>query len=398
MRVCLALFLALVISINSLHYASGQEQVETENYCNLNFDGTQANESVKFQTSLGPRVPGSAESSALRDSIKSNLTGWAITESTHHWGGMTLTNLFATWNKGMGSEVILAAHYDTRHKAERDSNESLRNKPILGANDGASGVAVLLELARHIPTMDLQHEVTLFFTDAEDQGDDAAGYLLGAKAWAENLSSEEADEIESFVLVDMVGDAFLDLRKTTPGNMTLWNRTEGLVMHLDQTCNLHDSSYFDFDAIDGIYDDHVPALAKGIPAIDIIDTRYGENATFLGGHWHTHNDTADKVSAESLEKVGMILEAGLLKGSWLGIRQSSSLQSSDSDGDGITDRMDKCPFIPGEADDGCPEDTTQSQESNSENENAVGVIILICVVLVIGNLIWVIYADNRGEG
>ena len=94
----------------------------------------------------------------------------------------------------------------------------------------------------------------------------------------------------------------------------------------------------------------------------------------------------------------MILEVGLLKGSWLGVRQSSSLQSSDPDGDGITDGMDKCPFIPGEADDGCPEDTTQSQESNSENENAVGVIILICVVLVIGNLIWVIYADNRGEG
>ena len=134
-----------------------------------------------FQTELGPRLPGSIESAALRESIKSNLTGWHITESTHHSNGMTLTNLYATWNKGEGSTVMFAAHYDSRHKAERDWNESRRDQPIDGANDGASGVAVLLELARIIPTMNLSHEVTLFFTDGEDQGDNHSTYVLGAK-------------------------------------------------------------------------------------------------------------------------------------------------------------------------------------------------------------------------
>ena len=79
-------------------------------------------------------------------------------------------------------------------------------------------------------------------------------------------------------------------------------------------CDLKDSSYYNFELFDGIYDDHVPAHNLGIPAIDIIDTRFGEGADYLGGHWHTHNDTIDKVSADSLETVGYTLEYGLKPG------------------------------------------------------------------------------------
>ena len=132
--------------------------------------------------------------------------------------------MFATWNKGAGSTVMFAAHYDTRHKGDLDWNESMRDKPIDGANDGASGVAVLIELARHIPSMNLTHEVTLFFTDGEDQGEysNASSWILGARAWADNLTTSEADNIESFILVDMIGDSDLTLRKTKPGNPSLW--------------------------------------------------------------------------------------------------------------------------------------------------------------------------------
>ena len=77
--------------------------------------------------------------------------------------------------------VVFAAHYDTRHKADKDWNESRQDEPIDGANDGASGVAVLLELARIIPDMNLTHEITLFFTDAEDQGDNHSTYVLGLR-------------------------------------------------------------------------------------------------------------------------------------------------------------------------------------------------------------------------
>tara|TARA_B100000609_G_C17185487_1_gene419475 strand:+ start:251 stop:1423 length:1173 start_codon:yes stop_codon:yes gene_type:complete len=384
-----ALFTILFV-VQSTVSVVGLDTENTPANCLLNFDGELANQSVQFQTDLGPRTPGSAASSALRDSIKSNLSEWDITETTHHSHGMNLTNLFATWNKGAGSKVILAAHYDTRHKGDQDWNESRRDEPIDGANDGASGVAVLLEIARLIPTLNLTHEVTLFFTDGEDQGDNHSTYVLGAKAWADNLTQSEADDIESFILVDMVGDSYLTLRKTTPGNMELWNRTEDIIRYIDDVCELNDSSYFDFERFDGIYDDHVPAHELGIPAIDIIDTRYGENASFLGGHWHTHNDTADKVSADSLQKVGLILELGLITGAWLDVRVS------EIDSEEIS--VDPCLEGGNEDNTECELDSNEVDSSQDGDEMTVGVLLALCIIVVWTTLAWLGFADNRGEG
>tara|TARA_B100000530_G_scaffold327704_1_gene267769 strand:- start:163 stop:1308 length:1146 start_codon:yes stop_codon:yes gene_type:complete len=379
----IAVILALLLMSPALTKTGGQEGEEVPIGCQLSFDGDIANQSVQFQTDLGPRLPGSAASSELRESIKSNLSGWHITESTHHVNGMVLTNLFATWNKGAGSTVMFAAHYDTRHKGDLDWNESMRDKPIDGANDGASGVAVLIELARHIPSMNLTHEVTLFFTDGEDQGEygNASSWILGARAWADNLTFSEADKIESFILVDMIGDSDLTLRKTNPGNTSLWNRTENKIRYLDEVCNYGDSTYFDFEEYDSIIDDHVPADELGIPAIDIIDTRYGEGASFLGGHWHTHNDTADKVSADSLQKIGYILESGLKTGSWLNIRvqENTELEEQEQVEDNDNEEHDE----------------TSGLEAD---EMFIGVLLICCTLLVWGNLAWLIFADNRGEG
>ena len=398
MRKVIAGLLAILFAFQTSIFVTGEETEQITEECQLNFDGLNANQSVHFQTDLGPRLPGSLASASLRESIKSNLTGWHITESTHHSNGMTLTNLYATWNKGEGSTVMFAAHYDSRHKAERDWNETRRDQPIDGANDGASGVAVLLELARIIPTMNLSHEITLFFTDGEDQGDNHSTYVLGAKAWAENLSQQDADQIESFVLVDMVGDSDLTLRKTSPGNSELWNRTEQIIRNIDEVCELNDSSYFDFERVDGIYDDHVPAHNLGIPAIDIIDTRYGEGAGYLEGHWHTHNDTIDKVSAESLQTVGFILEYGLISGSWLNIRMQT-VESNDTDLDGILDSEDECPLESGDEPNGCMDNDSDTGIASQEIDDlTTGVTLALCLIIICSILIWNIYADNQGEG
>ena len=383
MRMGIAVILALLLMSPALTKTGGQEGEEAPIGCQLSFDGDIANQSVQFQTDLGPRLPGSAASSELRESIKSNMSGWHITESTHHVNGMVLTNLFATWNKGAGSTVMFAAHYDTRHKGDLDWNESMRDKPIDGANDGASGVAVLIELARHIPSMNLTHEVTLFFTDGEDQGEysNASSWILGARAWADNLTISEADKIESFILVDMIGDSDLTLRKTKPGNTSLWNRTENKIRYLDEVCNYGDSTYFDFEEYDSIIDDHVPADELGIPAIDIIDTRYGEGANYFGGHWHTHNDTADKVSADSLQKIGYILESGLKTGSWLNIRVQENTESSEQE----------------QVEDNDNEEDGETSDLEAD-EMFIGVLLICCTLLVWGNLAWLIFADNRGEG
>ena len=373
-KVAVLLFTAFIIN----QYALLSEAQSTENTdleCDLVFDRESANESISFQTSLGPRVPGSEASSDLRVSIKENLTGWRITETTHFVDGMILTNLFATWNHGLGSEVILAAHYDTRDRAERDPDENRTMEPILGANDGASGVAVLLELAKIIPSLELDHEVTLFFTDGEDQG--VTPSFLGARAWSENLTQEEADEIESFILVDMVGDADLTLTKTLPGNETLWLRTEESLETISAICEGYDLDFYDNETIHTVWDDHIYALAVDIPSIDIIDIKYGPNASAWQGYWHTHEDTADKVSAESLEKVGKLVEFGLREGVWLDVRENSEENENTA-----TNPLQ-------EADD--------SNEDITEN-TSVGFIFIGMIIIIWGNLLYLIYADNQSEG
>ncbi len=368
-----AVVFSLILLTQFSVLANANEDNNQINECNLQFNGENANESVHYQTSLGPRLPGSEASSKLRESIKSNLTDWRIVETTHHVDGMVLTNLFATWNHGLGSEVILAAHYDTRDRAEKDPDENRTMEPILGANDGASGVAVLIELARIIPSMDLDHEVTLFFTDGEDQGIQPS--FLGAKAWSENLSDEEAESIESFILVDMVGDANLTITKTVPGDVELWNRTEMAIDDISEICEDFSTEFYDNSSINGVGDDHIYAIQKGIPAIDIIDVRYGPNATAFGGYWHTHEDTDDKVSSESLQTIGRIVEYGLEQGYWLNIRENPEPENNSIDSSEVDD------------------DASVVVENTS-----VGFIFIAMIIVIWANLLYLIYADTEGEG
>ena len=314
----------------------------------LQFNGTLANQSVTWQTELGPRLPGSNASSLLRTSLSENLTslGWNVEFSSHISHEIELTNVIATWKPQNLSQnetdklgrIVLSAHYDTRNVANRDSNESLRNTPILGANDGASGVAALIELGRIIPSMNLDNEVMLLFSDAEDQGDN---YTLGAKAWADNLTGDEINRTESFILLDMIGDSDLHLTKISPStpiltqNMVLLGQKLGLSNQVDG-CNGQRSDVIWSNQSLPVFDDHVHAFYLGIPSLDIIDLAYGENAEPFEGYWHTTQDTADKVSAESLESVGRIVELGLLTGAWTSIdtpleQLEKASQSNDSE-------------------------------------------------------------------
>jgi len=293
----------------------------------LQFDGELANASVQWQVDLGPRLPGSNVSATFRDSITSDLEalGYAVTTQTHQRYNMTLTNLFARWtpNASTNGQLVLSAHYDSRNIADQDTNESNQTLPVPGANDAASGVAVLLELARHIPQMDLDHEVVLFFNDAEDQ---EQRYTLGAEAWAENLTEEQINSTHAFVLLDMIGDADLQLHNIYPGNETLKSRVIELGGHLGMVNGTMDcgglpgSDIIQYDVAVGVLDDHVHAHELGIPAIDLMDTSYGEPKPLtFGSYWHTMEDTPDKVSAESLAHVGRLVELGLRTNAFVGI-------------------------------------------------------------------------------
>ena len=292
----------------------------------LEFNGTNANASITEQVDLGPRTTGSNGSAALRTIIHAQLPQWNVANNTYTEDNITFTNVVANFGPEGTDEstprVVLVAHYDSRDVAERDPDVNRTMDPIPGANDAASGVAVLLELGRIIPFMNLDYEVELLFTDAEDQNY-SSGSLYGAKAWVNAQSDEEVNRTTAYVVVDMVGDEFLQLTHVYPGDVALWTTIAPLaaaigLMDTKEDCNGNlGRDIVNLSISTGVIDDHVPAINRGIHAIDLIDIRYGEGAEPFEGYWHTHEDTPDKVRAESLRDVGLLVELGLRSEAWI---------------------------------------------------------------------------------
>lgn len=319
----LAVLASIILASTAPVSHASFEEVEPSVVCStideLQFNGTHANASIAWQVGLGPRIPGSNASAEFRATITADLEslGYEVSKQTHERYGMELTNLFARWpsNSSSDGQLVLSAHYDSRNVADQDENESNQSLPVPGANDAASGVAVLLELARHIPHMNLEYDVVLFFNDAEDQ---QPKYTLGAEAWAENLTEDEINATHAFVLLDMVGDADLQLHDIAPGNATLKSRVVelgtslGLVNGTTSCTGEAGLDVIQYETTAYVLDDHVHAHNLGIPAIDLMDTSFGSPKPYtFGAYWHTMEDTPDKVSAESLAKVGRLVELGL---------------------------------------------------------------------------------------
>jgi glutaminyl-peptide cyclotransferase len=190
---------------------------------------------------------------------------------------------------------VLLAHYDTRPVADSDPDPLNRSRPILGANDGASGVAVLMELADVLP-VEAKVVTMLLFVDAEDSGNyNGWDWIVGSTYFVNNLTPSQKSTIRAVVLLDMIGDSSLQLPRERTS-------TPDLVDVIWQTAA--DFNYEDvFLDAPGPYliDDHRPFLDAGIPAVDIIDFTYP--------FWHTLEDTPNKCSASSLEIVGRVVEA-----------------------------------------------------------------------------------------
>jgi Zn-dependent M28 family amino/carboxypeptidase len=261
----------------------------------LVFDGDRAYQQVLNQVALGPRPTGSEAGWATGDFIKAELekAGRTAEFQEFFFKGVRGRNVIAKI-AGEGPVIILGAHYDTRPAADQDPSPTLRETWIEGANDGASGVAVLLELARVLEAEKLNNEVWLAFFDAEDRGRlEGWPFSVGARHMAENLTINP----ESVVVVDMIGDADQQLyyeQNSTPAlREEIW-AVAGRLGYADSF--IPEPKYT-------IIDDHTPFLERLIPAVDIIDFDYP--------YWHTVEDTADKVSAESLKRVGHTLQVWL---------------------------------------------------------------------------------------
>ncbi len=254
------------------------------------FDGRQAYEDVRTQLSFGPRTPGSDAHRQAGDWILLELkdAGWLTGEQISMVDGHSIRNLIA--KRGNGDPwIILGAHYDSRLAADRDTDTTKRTLPVPGADDGASGVAVLLGLARVLPEV-LSGQVWLVFFDAEDQGDlPGWEWILGSSYFADTLPGVPA----GVVVVDMVGDSDLQLYQERNSDPQLMDEIWAIAMKTGF------NRQFLPEYKHQMLDDHLPFLERGIPAVLLIDFDYP--------WWHTTADTLDKVSAASLNAVGETL-------------------------------------------------------------------------------------------
>jgi glutaminyl-peptide cyclotransferase len=250
------------------------------------FDGQRAFEDVKFQVGLGPRTMGSNAHEVVANWIISDLRNlnWKVDTQETVISGVAIKNIIAT--KGSGTTwVILASHYDSRSFADNDPNPQNRKLPVLGANDGASSVAVLLELGRVIPRS-VDKQICLVFFDAEDNGNVyGSGWDLGSQYFVSELNGKP----DSVVILDMIGDKNLNIYMERNSNPDLNTEIWGVASKLGYSQFIQTYKY-------NLIDDHTPFIQAGIRAVDVIDFDYP--------YWHTVNDTLDKVSSESLKVVG----------------------------------------------------------------------------------------------
>ncbi len=261
------------------------------------FDGARAFAHVEAQMAFGPRPTGSEAAQQTAAYILAELErmGWITERQPFEYQGVAAQNLIGRAGSEGGPVLLVGAHYDTRRRADRDPANP--DQPVPGANDGASGVAVLLELARVLNLMAVDGEVWLVFFDAEDNGGlDGWDWIAGSTYFAGNLSVTP----EYLILVDMIGDADQALYYERNSDVVL-------MQHLwEIAANMGYGEYFIPAVNHSILDDHIPFLQRGIPAIDIIDFDYP--------YWHTTQDTVDKVSPDSLERVGRVIERFLESG------------------------------------------------------------------------------------
>ena len=272
---------------------------------NLQFDGSRAYALLVRQTQFGPRNPGSQGHAKAAAFLVGELWTHADTAYVEPFtyydakadSTVALTNILAEFNPEMEERFLLCAHWDTRPYADLDPDPLNREKPISGANDGASGVAVLLEIARLLGTTDPGIGVDIVLFDGEDYGrgigGDVSDYFLGSRVFARERAGRYRPKMG--ILLDMVGDKDLNIHVERISNanypdvvVRVWNAAEALGLE-----QFHREPKY------AIQDDHVPLIAAGMPVIDLIDFDYP--------YWHTTEDTPDKCSAESLQAVGELL-------------------------------------------------------------------------------------------
>jgi len=269
------------------------------------------------QCDFGPRTMNSAAHDACGDWIVAKFQHYGMTVTRQEamlkgYDGTSLkaTNIMASYLPEQTSRLLLCAHWDSRPWADNDPDEDNWKKPVMAANDGASGVAVMLEIARLLQNDSLKLGVDFVCFDAEDWGvpqwsdatDVGDSWALGSKYWAEHCTKQQAKRYRFGILLDMVGGQGAQFYKE---GMSM-QYAAGVVDKVWQAAQIVGyGSRFPMQTGGSITDDHIPVnrVAK-IPCIDIISYYPDCQQSSFGPTWHTVNDTMDNIDKSTLQAVG----------------------------------------------------------------------------------------------
>jgi Zn-dependent M28 family amino/carboxypeptidase len=272
------------------------------------FSADSAYRLIEQQVNLGPRTPGSKAHAQCAEWMVEKLKGYGLEVTvqkapitTFDSKKYTLHNIIASYKPELGNRVLLCAHWDSRPWAEKDTKDT--DKPIDAADDGASGVAVLMEIARLVSTNKLEKGIDIVLFDLEDYGQNGAAgegtWGLGSQYWSKNLH-KPGYTAEYGILLDMVGAK--DATFAKEGNSRQY--APDMVEKIWRTAERAGYSYYFVNAeVNAITDDHyyVNTVAN-IPTVDIINmSPVTEN---FGAHHHTHDDNIGIIDKKTLEAVG----------------------------------------------------------------------------------------------
>lgn len=278
------------------------------------FNADSAYHFIEKQIGFGHRIPGTDGHLNCGNFIVAKLQayGFDVVEQIDTVVGydgkrLPLRNIIGKWNRATENRILLCAHWDSRPFADQDDER--QNEPIVGANDNASGVAVLLEIARGISIQSPNVGVDMVFFDLEDQGRPASetdadpndhGFCLGSKYWSENFSGVKP---KFGVLLDMVGAKGAEF---TLEAESMQAAPDEMLRIWDLGNQLGYETTFKYNRTQWIVDDHVNVNSSGIPCVAIVQYDSSGGSSF-GASWHTHNDDAHIIGKESLKAVGQTI-------------------------------------------------------------------------------------------
>lgn len=289
--------------------ASAEDGAAADSAATPVFNADSAYRYVAAQVEMGPRVPGTAAHARAVEWLSSELRRHKA-EVAHQRADLTAfdgtqlkaVNIIGQYNPEAGDRLLLLAHYDCRPWADEDPDPARARKPVDGANDGASGVGVLLETARQMALRNPGRGVDILFVDAEDWGSHEAddSWALGARYFANNPFRENYRPAQA-VLLDMVGGRDARFYREYFSQQNAPELTERVWRAAEEAGYGHIFP----NALGGaVTDDHVELQKVGIPAVDIIEYRPGEGFTPT---WHTADDTMEHIDTASLKAVGETL-------------------------------------------------------------------------------------------